>query len=87
MPRITRAALTPQLEASRAECAQLRQHCAEWACQSRADRITILKLKSQVPAQAPNTTERQHAIDRYMAAHPGAKSVTIEQLREFATQH
>jgi len=89
MARPTIASLTAALEASRTECGQLRKLNAEWACQSKADKIVIMRLKSGLPAHAPNTRapvplSQTDAFKAFFAANPGAKSVTPAQLKEYA---
>ena len=94
MARPTIASLTLALEASRAECAQLRKLNAEWGCQSQADKRTIKRLKSLIPAAAPNSAPCEAApgfrpdaalLKRYFDAHPGLRSVSPQDLFAFAS--
>lgn len=92
MARITIASVTAQLEAARAEAAQLRTLAANYAHQAKIDRITIMKLKSQIPAQARNSApsldhraDRIELIKRYCAEH-NCQSVTLAQLKAYAAE-
>lgn len=103
MARITIASVTAQLKAARAEAAQLRtlaadtiadcaRDIASFEHQAKCDRRTILMLKSQIPAQAPNSApsldhraDRIELIKRYCAEH-NCQSVTLAQLKAYAAE-
>lgn len=83
----SKAQLVSELVVARAENAQLRALNADWAWQSRKDRLTILKLKGQVPAQAPNTAVISFADKcRAYCAKNNCRSVPADVVKSWRTQ-